>query len=97
MEGVQSLLSPGGTAESLQMAVVTSLHWGHAVRLEHGSALSAFHKEGCTNPRRNTSLEQLLLLLSPGRNNLVSWGKEEALGWTWAGSIYHCMLRSLQQ
>lgn len=37
---------------------------------------SVLHRERCTNPRRNTSLEQLVLLLSPGRNNLVSWGKE---------------------
>lgn len=32
--GVQS---PGGTAEPLQMAAVTSLHQGHAVGSEHGS------------------------------------------------------------
>lgn len=83
MEAVQALLSPGGTAELLQMAAVTSLRWGHAVGQEHGSVLSALHREGCANPSRNTSLEQLVLLLSPGRNNVVSWGKEEALGWTW--------------
>lgn len=53
---------------------------GHAVGSEHGSVLSALHREGSANPRRNTSLEQLMLLLSPGRDNLVSWGKEEALG-----------------
>lgn len=72
--------SPGGTAEPLQMAAVASLHWGHAVGWENGSAL---HREGSTNPRRNTSFEQLMLLLSPGRDNLVSWGKEEALDWAW--------------
>lgn len=77
MEGVQALLSPGATAELLQMAAVTSLHGGHAVGWEHRSVL---HRERSTNPRRNTSLEQLLLLLSPGRDILVSWGKEEALG-----------------
>lgn len=53
---------------------------GHTVGLEHGSVLPALHRERSTNPRRNTSLEQLVLLLSPGRDNLVSWGKEEALG-----------------
>lgn len=30
---------------------------------------------------RNTSLEQLVLLLSPGRDNQVSRGKEEVLVW----------------
>lgn len=74
-------LSPGGTAEPLQTAAVTSLHRGHAVGWENRSALQ---REGSTNPRRNTSFKQLMLLLSPGRDNLVSWGKEEALGWAWA-------------
>lgn len=78
MEGVQALPIPGGTAEPLQMAAVTSLHWGHAVGSEHGSVL---HRKGSTNPGRNTSVEQLLLLLSRGRDNLVSWGKEEVLVW----------------
>lgn len=78
---VQALPSPGGTAELLQTAAVTSLH---AVGWEHGSVLSVLQREGSTAPRRNSSLEQLVLLLSPGRDSLVSWGKEEALGWAWA-------------
>lgn len=80
VEGVQALPSLGGTAELLQMAAVTSLHQGHTVGSEHGSVLSALHREGSANPRRSTSLEQLVLVLLPGRDNLVSWGKEEALG-----------------
>lgn len=82
--GVQALPSLGGTAEPLHRAAVTSLHQGHTVGSEHGSVLSALHREGSANPRRNTSLEQLVLLLSPGKDNLVSWRKEEALGWVWA-------------
>lgn len=77
--GLQALPSLGGTAEPLQMAAVTSLHGGTLLD-RNMSLLPALHRERSTNPRRNTSLEQLVLLLSPGRDSLVSWGKEEALG-----------------
>lgn len=84
MEGLQALPSPGGTAEPVQTAAVASLRREHAVRWENGSVLSVLHRERSANPRRNTSFEQLLLLLSSGRDSLVYWGKEEALGWAWA-------------